>query len=209
MIDGSPTDADLIHRIRDGETARLAELYRRFGRAVYGVAFRMTADKGSAEEITQDVFERVWKKPGSYEPGLASVQTWIMRIARNRCIDELRRRKPRPEHAAAEWQRYWEQNTPSSREVPEEQMARQSERLRVKDAVSTLPAEQREALSMAFFGGYTHVQIARALGQPVGSIKTRILLAMHGLRALLDDSSVRRAQMPWRGKSARARDGGS
>jgi RNA polymerase sigma-70 factor (ECF subfamily) len=148
----------------------------------------MLGSRETAEEIAQDVFVRIWNGSGSFDGARSSAASWIMRIARNRAIDELRRRGARPEQALGSW----EQTLPSPARDPAGSSELADEQRRVRGAVAGLPAVQRETLAMAFFGGHTHAEIAALSGEPIGTVKTRIRLAMRKLRGALADEGGRR-----------------
>jgi RNA polymerase sigma-70 factor (ECF subfamily) len=164
-------------------------LYDRYNRLIFSLALNIVGDRPTAEEITLDVFTQVWKKAEQYRPERAKVSTWLTTITRNRSIDELRRRGSRPERHSVDWF----QITPDkiSTESNLEEIADTSFlRERVQSAISQLPADQREALQLAYFNGYTHRQIAEILDQPLGTVKTRIRLAMIKLRKILLDEEA-------------------
>ncbi len=145
-----------------------------------GLAGRIVGDADTAEEVVQDVFTRLWKKAAAYDETQAAVATWIMRIARNRAIDELRRRGARPAAEALE-----DESPDGAAPAPEELAEASLRRGRVREALASLPEKQRKVITLAFFGGRTHVEIAAALGEPLGTVKTRIRAAMQALRDLL------------------------
>ncbi len=184
MSHEAPDDTELIRRVTRGETGALRELYARHGRLVYGLALRIVGDQEGAEEITQDVFLRAWEKADTYRHEKAQVRTWLARIARNRAIDVLRRRASREARA----QDAWEEMKNAAREAgpsPISPMEEEAMRARVSQAVLSLPREQRYALSLAFYEGRTHRQIAEITGEPLGTVKSRIRAAMLRLRELL------------------------
>ena len=184
MEKGPAGDDELIDLIARGDTDAVRVLYERYGRLVYGLAVQVTGDAASAEEVCQDVFMRVWEKSGTYRADKGKVVTWLARITRNRAIDVLRSLRSRgiglpqsdeelaglPEAAGEDpGDRLW-------------QSFREGE---VREAVAALPRDQRHALSLAFFRGLTHREIAEALGEPLGTVKTRIRDAMVKLRSSL------------------------
>ena len=178
----SADDRSLLRALAGGNTEALAELYQRHGRYVMGLAARIVGDPEAAEEVVQDVFTRLWRSAASYDASQAGVATWIMRIARNRAIDELRRRGARPALRALD------DDSPlpdAAARGPEELAEAALRRGRVQAALAQLPERQREAVALAFFGGRTHVEIAAAFGEPLGTVKTRIRAAMQTLRRLL------------------------
>ena len=178
-------DIQLIRQIARAQSNALQELYDRYNRLVFSVAFAIVGDRGIAEEITLDVFVQVWKRAGTYRQERAKVSTWLIAITRNHSIDILRWQKSRPEADSLSWDGISLQNGPAAHNL-EEQVESTMERERVRTALSQLPQDQRETLVMAYFRGYTQSQISEALGQPLGTIKTRIRLGMQKLRKLLE-----------------------
>jgi RNA polymerase sigma-70 factor (ECF subfamily) len=152
---------------------------------VYSVALRAVGDQSAAEEITQDVFLRIWEKAKTYRADKAKVVTWIARIARNRAIDVYRQRRSRENKASAGWEELKQEATAPAPH-PGERMETARLQERVRDAVASLPPDQRAALALAFFQGRTHKEIAEELGEPLGTVKTRIRAAMQKLRSILD-----------------------
>jgi RNA polymerase sigma-70 factor (ECF subfamily) len=181
---GEPDDAELMRRMAHGEMGALRELYARHGRLVYGLALRIITDQETAEEICQDVFLRAWEKAGTYQSEKAQVRTWLARIARNRAIDVLRRRGSRETRARDAWE---EMKSAAAEAGADPVSPVESDELRtqVSRAILSLPQDQRVALSLAFFEGRTHRQIAEATGEPLGTVKSRIRAAMLKLRELL------------------------
>jgi RNA polymerase sigma-70 factor (ECF subfamily) len=141
-------------------------------------------DDSTADEITLDVFTRVWQQSETYRVEKARVTTWMTAITRHLAIDALRRRKARPEAQSVDWPAPGPPRAAPGRQI-EESVELALQRERVRAAVAQLPPEQRQALALAFFRGLTHAQIAEALQQPLGTVKTRIRLAMQKLRHLL------------------------
>ena len=177
-------DQSLIRLIARSQESALSELYDRYSRLVYSLALNAVGDPATAEEITQDVFIRIWDHAGTYQAEKSKVVTWIASITRYRSIDVIRRRKIRPESQSVSWE-----IEPSANEMNpinvEQTVEISQERRRVRQAISVLPEEQRQALAYAYFQGYTHREIAEVLGEPLGTVKTRIRLAMQKLRQLL------------------------
>jgi RNA polymerase sigma-70 factor (ECF subfamily) len=178
------SDNQLLQRIVSEDQEALAELYDRYANLVFTIAANTLGETLSAEEVTQDVFLRVWNKAESYNPNHAKVSTWLGSITRYRAIDLLRSYHVRPEGHSVE-----SQETvihflvdPSNPEM-ETQIATESEK--VRKAVNNLPDEQKEVLVWAYFGGYTHQEIAERLAIPLGTAKTRIRLALQKLRGIL------------------------
>lgn len=175
-----PDDLELIRRMRRGDESALEGLYARYGGLVYTLALRIVGDPELAREVLQDTFIRSWDGGDTYDPARGRVPWWLMGIARNRAIDLLRSRS----HQA----RLREQE-PLARGEHETADAGTEEILLVRRAVTEalgeLPAVQREAIELAYYGGLTQAEIARELGQPLGTVKSRTREAMDRLRRAL------------------------
>lgn len=177
-------DAALLVRISKQEDAALGELYDRYSRLVFSIALGVVNNRATAEEITLDVFTRVWEKGHTYRADKAKVSTWLARLARNRAIDVLRRENIRPLRHSVGWADV--SNLPHEAANPETAVHNSLRRQQVRAALAELPEDQQEALALAFFQGYTHREIADVLDQPLGTIKTRIRSGMQTLRGLLN-----------------------
>jgi RNA polymerase sigma-70 factor, ECF subfamily len=177
----------LIQLVALHQQDALGELYDRYGRLLYSIAMLSIGDPATAEEIVQDVFAHVWEKANSYDPAIASVTTWLCSITRHRAIDELRRRNVRPEKDSIDWTET--ENFPMDSQYrfseTEEAVEFAWQQGQVKEAVYSLPPEQRDALALAYFKGYSQSKIAETLGIPLGTVKTRIRLAMQKLRLVI------------------------
>jgi RNA polymerase sigma factor (sigma-70 family) len=161
-----------------GEEDGLAELYDRYGRVAYGLALRILRDRALAEDAVQDAFLSVWRSAGRFSPERAKASTWLLTFVHRRAVDlvrreERRRTEPLPDEAAA--------TAPASDEVAWLQL----ERERVQSALRALPDQQREALELAYYGGFTQSELADRLGQPLGTIKSRMFSGLGRLRELL------------------------
>lgn len=185
MRDGGSSDQELLHSAAGGEPEAVRALYGRYGSLVYGVALHVVGDPLSAEEITQDVFVKAWQNAARYDPSRSQVSTWLCGMARNRAIDTLREmgRKERNERAARE--QFRTDNGRAGGDDPAFAQETSALRDEVKAAVESLPPKQKEALLLAYFQGLTHSQIAERLGEPLGTVKTRIRDAMLTLRGRL------------------------
>lgn len=179
-------DERLISLIAQLQTEALDQLYDRYNRPIFSLALMIVGDRATAEEITLDVFMRVWQKAGSYRTDQARVSTWLTHIARHHAIDVLRRRAVRPDQYALSLDEI-APGVPLPAQDPGELAEQSLRRERIRAAIARLPADQKQALTLAFFGGYTQTQIAETLKQPLGTIKTRIKLAMQKLRNFLRD----------------------
>ena len=186
-MDYSSLDDELLLRLTARASAdALSAFYDRYSRLVFSVAYHVVADRATAEEITLDVFTRVWQNAQTYQVERAKVSTWLASIARHRAIDVLRRQRARGEHAQVSWAEASVESATITDDV-EEAVERSALQRRVRAAIAQLPENQRRALAMAYFQGLTHTQIAAALGEPLGTVKTRIRLAMQRLRGMLAD----------------------
>lgn len=184
MKSNSADDALLIRQIADGHETAVEALYDRYNRLVFSVAFAVVGDRAVAEEVTLDVFVHVWRGAKTYDPGRAKVSTWLVAIARHHAIDVLRWQSARLDSKSLFLEDLPSQNDPDPPD-PEEQAELSMDRKVVQGALEELPSDQRQALFLAFFKGYSHQQIAELLQQPLGTVKTRIRLAMQKLRTIL------------------------
>lgn len=177
-------DQVLLSQIVNRQAEALGTLYDRYGRLLYSVAYHLVGNQQLAEEITLDVFRRVWEKADSYRADRASVRTWLTSMARNRAIDILRREGVRPEHKSISWTELNFEPHADGRS-PETAVLQQMQKQKVHTALAQLPQEQQDVLILAFFQGYSHSQIAGQLEMPLGTVKTRIRLGMQKLRHIL------------------------
>ena len=182
-------DQTLVALIIQARAEALSELYDRYSRLVYSLALHSVGDSATAEEITQDVFLRVWQRARQYRPGRAKVSTWLTSITRHRAIDQLRRRGSRPEQHSVGWAELVPGSEPAAN-GPEAAVSLGMERERVRAAIASLPEEQQQVLALAYFQGLSQSQIAEATGQPLGTVKTRIRLGMQKLRETLLDTQA-------------------
>lgn len=180
-------DKILIALIAQAQSSALDELYARYSRLVFSLALNMVSDQATAEEITMDIFTRVWQKANTYRPEQAKVNTWLVSMTRHRAIDWLRQQKVRLDHSSLSWAEVTPESVPHANSSPEQAVEATLRQEQVRSAVAQLPPEQREALALAYFKGLTHRQIAEALDQPLGTVKTRIRLAMQKLRQILHE----------------------
>lgn len=179
-------DFALIQFVARSQADALEVLYDRYARLVFSVALTVVGDQAAAEEITQDVFTSVWQKAGTYQPAQSRVSTWLTSIARHRAIDILRRRGVRPENTSVSWGDDQADLLPHPETTPElVELAMMQKR--VRSALAALPEDQRQPLMLAYFKGMSHGEIAEALGEPLGTVKTRIRLAMQKLRRMLEE----------------------
>ena len=182
-------DEDLISLVEAADAEAFATLYDRHSRAAFSLAYRMMGERQSSEDLAQDAFLKVWRSASSYRVDRGSVRTWILSIVHNRGIDQLR------SHASRRrTQDRIEASAPRSQ--PSEAFAetwRNSQREQVREAMNTLPSEQLKILELAYFSGYTHVEISELLRLPLGTVKGRMRL---GLKKIRDYFESRDAAVP-------------
>ncbi|NOK62165.1 MAG: hypothetical protein GFH27_549321n153 [Chloroflexi bacterium AL-W] len=176
----SMNDQQLMALVAEQPTVAIAALYDRYGNYVLSVALRMVGDRNVAEEITQDVFLGCWRNAASYNPQRASVLTWLLRITHNRSIDELRSRRHQNRKRETNWE-YAPQDMLASAQSMDVVLTQSQ----IRDALDTLPHNQREAVEMLYFGGLSRKEVADKLSTPLGTINTRLRLAMDKLRSML------------------------
>jgi RNA polymerase sigma-70 factor (ECF subfamily) len=187
MPASDPTDVSLLQRIVVHDTAALAELYDRHSRLLFGLTLRIVRDRAEAEEILQEAFVRVWTRADTYDARLGGPLPWIVRLARNCAIDRLRARRSRaPVEPQGGDGRDAEALPASDIQTPEAAVLDAERRAALTDALAGLPADQRQLIEAAFFEGYTHSELARRFGLPLGTVKTRIRTGMITMRQRLE-----------------------
>jgi RNA polymerase sigma-70 factor (ECF subfamily) len=179
-------DEDLISLVEGADPAAFGVLYDRHGRAAYSLAYRMMGERQAAEDLVQDVFLKVWRASGSYRAERGSVRTWVLSIVHNRGIDQLRSSASR-----RRTQEKVEASTPTSQ--PSEAFSeiwRNSQREQVREALRTLPPEQLKILELAYFSGYTQVEMAELLDLPLGTVKGRMRLGLKKIKDYFDSRDL-------------------
>ena len=177
------SDLELLASIGRSDRDALGALYDRYGRRVFSLAARILSDHAVSEEITQDVFLSIWRRSASYSPDKGKFTTWLFSIAHNRTIDELRRRKRDRNRDSDDVEEHLD--IVSLDISPDDSAVAQSEYSMVREALATLPPEQRAVVELAYFRGLTQAEIAAKTGQPLGTVKTRMRLALKKLRDAL------------------------
>ena len=167
-------DMRLVARMRTGDQQALAELYDRYSSVVYGVALRILQDTGAAEDLLQEVFLQLWRRPDAFDSSRGSLRAWLAVITRHRSIDRLRKRRPETDIADC---------VIAGGSDPRDETERTLVIEKVRAAMNEMSADQRTAIDMAFFQGLTHTEIAEKTGEPLGTIKTRIRSGLQFLRA--------------------------
>jgi len=183
------SDRTLIQQIGAGDQKAFGILYDRYKTLVFSLAVKIVDSHETAEDITLDVFTQIWKNAKKYHPEKGSVKGWIASLARYRSIDTLRRRKVRSDINRPQWSDVQPETLPSN-DNPLDALESAEIRHKVSDTIKRLPEDQQEVLAMAYFKGYTHRQIAEALNEPLGTIKTRIRLGLQKLRQILKDENI-------------------
>lgn len=163
----------LLQRVSANDQGAMAEFFDRYGGLVYSVALRVLKDPGQAEDLMQEIFFQVWKKPEAFVQGRGSLGAWLAVVTRNRAVDVLRRRKP--DDNVDDFVLASKTNLAS--EVEQNRMME-----KVRQVLNGLPAEQQKSVEMAFFEGLTHAEIAAQTGDPLGTVKTRIRTALMSVR---------------------------
>ena len=180
-------DEDLIPLMARGEARAFEAVYERHSGAAYSLAYRMVGTKALAEDVIQEAFLNLWRSGVHYDRARGSVRTWILGIVHHRAIDALRRNQV---HA----KRRSDDETAAERlEAPdrvEDDVARRDEASIVRHAMEILPADQLKVIELAYFGGFTHTEIAEILDAPVGTIKGRMRLGLKKMRAQLGEGQV-------------------
>ena len=184
MRDIGQDDEALVQRVVERDAEAFAQLYDRHADLVYSVALRVLADPALAQDTAQDVFLRLWRTPDAFDPARGRFVSWLVSVARNRAVDEVRMRGRRRQREMGE--NATPDDPPDGRaEDPQLAVQVQADRLAVRRALALLPEEQRMALELAYFSGLTQQEIAERLQEPLGTIKTRTRLAMKKMRAAL------------------------
>jgi RNA polymerase sigma-70 factor (ECF subfamily) len=181
-------DLEAIRRVARGDADALAFLYDRHSRIIYSLAFRIVGDPPEAEEIVQDVFAQAWRQAERYDTSRGVVVAWLLMIARSRAIDRVRSRRGLPPLAPDGEKGLAAMADPA--EGPELQTLSAEQVRRLKDALDTLPLPQRMTIQLAFYEGLTHVEIAERLGEPLGTVKTRIRLGLLKLRSAVLETTT-------------------
>ena len=184
-----PTDGVLIERVRRRDQAAMATLYDRYARPVYSVALRVVREPRAAEDVVQDAFLTVWRRPDAYLPERGAFGPWILRVARNRAIDLLRRgareRFEPDDDAVGFVERVVDPEPDPGEQVWAETVAR-----RVRAALGDLTPPQREVIELAYFGGLTQREMAARLAIPLGTVKTRVRTALRRLAEILEEAEA-------------------
>ncbi|MDB4882164.1 MAG: polymerase sigma factor, sigma-70 family [Gemmatimonadetes bacterium] len=184
MVPGEPDDASLLRRMAAGDEQALGLLYDRWNAVVHGVVTRMLRQPDDVEDVVEEAFWQAWRQASRFDPTRGAVHSWLLTIARSRALDRarsLRRRREEPLEGD-DGQAVAQQTAEGDPGLDAEASER---RTIVVSALADLPSEQREALELGYFGGLSQSEIAERTGQPLGTVKTRMRLALQKLRGQL------------------------
>jgi RNA polymerase sigma factor (sigma-70 family) len=183
------SDAALLALIARADEAALRELYGRFGRLAYGLAFRILRDDALAQDAVQEAFLGVWRTADRFTAERAKPSTWLLTLVHRRAVDLVRREERRRAEPLEP------ESEPPGVEAPDEADLL-TQRHALREALRQLPPEQREAIELAYYGGYTQSELAERLGQPLGTIKSRMFAGLSRLRDALEEGAVGKAARP-------------
>lgn len=183
-------DEELVGRLAQGDLSALETLYGRYARPVFSLAMRILGDSADAEEVTQDVFERVWRHAPTFDAERGRFGTWLMSMTHHVAIDKVRKRQRRPQTVQGEAAERVALVLPDPAPDVSESTLRNIEAQQVRRALHSLPPSQQQAIELAYFGGMSHLEIAAALGDPLGTVKARIRRGMERLRSALEGFGV-------------------
>lgn len=185
----SLADEDLMYLVRGGDARAFEVVYDRHSRAAFSLAYRMVGSRAPAEDVTQEAFISIWRSGARYDRSRGSVRTWVLGIVHNRAIDGLRRSQVHDKRRAGD------EGIAERLEADERtdvEVARREESGIVRDALNALPPEQTKVIELAYFGGFTHTEIAEMLDTPVGTIKGRMRLGLGKMRHSLGQDGITR-----------------
>jgi RNA polymerase sigma-70 factor, ECF subfamily len=180
-------DEDLMQLVRENDSAAFAVVYERHSNAAFSLAFRMCGRRGVAEDVVQEAFLSLWRSATRYDRTRGSVRTWVLGIVHNRAIDALRRSVVRDRGQISD------EGIEERLEAPErtdQEVGRRDEAREIREVVEGLPAEQSRVIELAYYGGFTHSEIAAMLDTPIGTIKGRMRLGLDKMRTQLGSAGV-------------------
>jgi RNA polymerase sigma-70 factor (ECF subfamily) len=183
----SLADEDVMQLVRRGDARAFEVIYERHSAAAFSLAYRMMGTRVGAEDVTQDAFLSLWRSGARYDRARGSVRTWVLGIVHHRAIDALRRATVHDRRRAGDEgieERF------EARERTDVEAARREEAGAVRGALSSLPADQSQVIELAYFGGFTHTEIAEMLDAPVGTVKGRMRLGLKKMKAQLGEGQV-------------------
>ncbi len=183
----SLADEDLMQLVRRGNAAAFEVIYERHSQAAFSLAYRMAGSRGVAEDVVQEAFLNIWRSGGRYERARGSVRTWLLGIVHHRAIDALRRSFVHERRRASDEGLEDQLETGERTDI---EAARHEEATTVRTALQHLPSEQSQVIELAYFGGFTHTEIAEMLETPVGTVKGRMRLGLKKMREALAHGAV-------------------
>ncbi|MEZ5076341.1 MAG: sigma-70 family RNA polymerase sigma factor [Solirubrobacterales bacterium] len=173
-------DEELMPLIGAHDPEAFAVFYDRHGGVSYSLAYRIVSERGAAEDVTQEAFVSIWRSGARFDPTRGSVRAWALSIVRNRAIDFLRRRAGRAPSLDFDDESILAQRPAA--ELTEEEALRRETAAEIRGALGKLPIEQSEVIELAYFGGFSHAEIAQMLGLPLGTVKGRMRLGLEKIR---------------------------
>jgi RNA polymerase sigma-70 factor, ECF subfamily len=180
-------DEDLMQLVRENDSAAFAVVYERHTDAAFSLAFRMCGKRGIAEDVVQEAFLSLWRSSSRYDRTRGSVRTWVLGIVHNRAIDALRRAVVQDRGKISD------EGIEEHLEAPErtdQEVSRRDEAREIRAALGDLPPDQSRVIELAYYGGFTHTEIASMLDTPVGTIKGRMRLGLQKMRSQLQSAQV-------------------
>jgi len=184
---GSLADEDVMQLVRRGDARAFEVIYERHSPAAFSLAYRMMGTRSGAEDVTQEAFLSMWRSGARFDRARGSVRTWVLGIVHHRAIDALRRATVHDRRRAGDEgieERF------EARERTDVEAARREEAGTVRHALDSLPSDQCQVIELAYFGGFTHTEIADMLDAPVGTVKGRMRLGLKKMRAQLGEGQV-------------------
>jgi RNA polymerase sigma-70 factor (ECF subfamily) len=181
---GALADEDLMSLVYEGDTRAFEVIFDRHAGVAFSLAYRMCGRRPLAEEIVQEAFMSLWRSAARYDASRGSVRSWVLRVVHNRAIDAFRREMPSASHDVPD---DWISDVLPARERTEDEVQRRSDAELVRAALDELPRDQRQVIELAYFGGFSHAQIAAALKLPTGTVKGRMRLGLSKLRIALGE----------------------
>jgi RNA polymerase sigma-70 factor (ECF subfamily) len=172
--------------VRDGEAGAFEVIFDRHAHRAFSLAYRMCGRPALAEDVVQEAFLSLWRSGARYDPARGSVRSWVLSVVHNRAIDAFRREAIKESRDVRDDGLV--ERTPSLR-LTDTEVERRDDAQQVRSALGELPVEQRQVIELAYFGGFTHSQIAETLGLPAGTVKGRMRLGLTKMRLILGDRS--------------------
>lgn len=184
------SDEALMSLVAGGDSQALEQLYGRYARVAYGLAVKILSNAEQAEDVVQEAFWRVWNRAATFQAGNGQFAPWLFGIVRNLCIDEIRRRQSRPTALQQDSDEQALLAVPDS-QPDMDTLTWEAERRRlITSALAELPPDQRQVIELAYFGGLSQREIADKLNNPLGTVKTRVRLALGKLKGVLQHQGI-------------------